>query len=126
MTKTESNAFRRILESRQTELQNANQTRPIKVEAASDDLDRIQQTTERDYAIGSLERNFSRLREVSAALRRLDSGSFGVCGNCEEEITPKRLAAVPWALFCIVCQEAADTEPTAAMQEADESLLAGV
>jgi DnaK suppressor protein len=126
MTKTESNAFRRILESRQTELQNANQTRPIKVEAASDDLDRIQQTTERDYAIGSLERNFSRLREVSAALRRLDSGSFGVCGNCEEEITPKRLAAVPWALFCIACQEAADTEPTAAMQEADESLLAGV
>jgi DnaK suppressor protein len=126
MTKTESNAFRRILESRQTELQNANQTRPIKVEAASDDLDRIQQTTERDYAIGSLERNFSRLREVSAALRRLDSGSFGVCGNCEEEITPKRLAAVPWALFCIACQEAADTEPTATMQEADESLLAGV
>jgi hypothetical protein len=44
MTKTESNDFRRILETRQTELQNANQTQPITVEAASDDLDRIQQT----------------------------------------------------------------------------------
>jgi DnaK suppressor protein len=126
MTKTEANAFRKILETRQAELQNANKTQPIEIEATSDELDRIQQATEREYAIASLERNFSRLREVSAALRRLDEGTFGICGNCEEEITPKRLAAVPWAPLCIVCQEAADQERIAPSLEMDESLLAAV
>jgi DnaK suppressor protein len=126
MTKTEANAFRKTLESRQTELQDARKGRPIEIDAASDELDRIQQATERDYAIGSLERNFSRLREVSAALRRLDTGTFGVCGSCEEEISAKRLAAVPWASFCIVCQEAADKERMTPSLEMDESLLAAV
>ncbi len=126
MTKAEANAFRKTLESRQTELQIANKTQPIELEATSDELDRIQQATERDYAIGSLERNFSRLREVSAAIRRLDAGTFGICGSCEEEITTKRLAAVPWAPFCIVCQEAADNERASASFEMDESSLAAV
>jgi DnaK suppressor protein len=126
MTKTEMNAYRKTLASRQTELQNANQAQPIQMEATSDELDRIQQASERDYAVGNLERNFSRLREVTAALRRLDAGTFGVCGSCEEEITPKRLAAVPWASFCIVCQEAADNERSAPPLETDESLLAAV
>jgi len=123
MTKTEADAFRKTLETRRTELQAANQAHPIEVETVSDELDRIQHTTERDYAIGSLERNFSRLREVNAALRRLDAGTFGICGNCEQEIKPKRLAAVPWAPFCIVCQELADNEAVAAPLETEESLL---
>ena len=124
MTKTETNAFRKTLESRQTELKNANKGREvIETEASPDDLDRIQQAAEREYAIGSLERNFSRLREVTAALGRLDAGVFGVCANCEEEISLKRLAALPWAPFCIVCQEAADLEAKSP-GEMDESLVA--
>jgi hypothetical protein len=47
---------------------------------------RIQQAAEREVAIGSLERNFSRLREVKAALSRLDSRTFGIGGHSEEEI----------------------------------------
>jgi DnaK suppressor protein len=124
MTKKEANAFRKTLESREKELQNANKTQPIAMEATSDELDRIQQATERDYAIGSLERNFSRLREVSAAIRRIDAGTFGVCSSCEEEITPKRLAAVPWAALCIGCQETADRERLEPSSEMEESLSA--
>lgn len=45
------------------------------------------------------------LREVEAALLRIETGSFGICQACEEPITPKRLDAVPWARFCIPCQE---------------------
>jgi DnaK suppressor protein len=48
------------------------------------------------------------LREIRAALQRIDRGSFGICLNCEEGISAKRLAAVPWTALCIVCQEAAD------------------
>jgi DnaK suppressor protein len=60
--------------------------------------------------MSNLERNSNRFREVRAALGRIDAGTFGVCVGCEEDINPKRLAAVPWASFCIVCQEAADRE----------------
>jgi DnaK suppressor protein len=124
MTKPETNLFRKTLENRQTELRNENKGREaIETDSSPDELDRIQQATEREYAIGSLERNFSRLREVTAALRRMDAGSFGVCGRCEEEISLKRLAAVPWAPFCIVCQEAADLEGKSPTLEMDDSLV---
>ena len=73
-------------------------------------MDRTQDASDRDYAMSSLERNSDRLREVRAALRRIEAGTFGICMGCEEEINPKRLAAIPWAPFCIVCQEAADQE----------------
>jgi DnaK suppressor protein len=124
MTKPETNLFRKTLESRQTELRNENKGREaIETDSSPDELDRIQHAAEREYAIGTLERNFSRLREVTAALRRMDTGTFGVCGKCEEEISLKRLAAVPWAPFCIVCQEAADLERASPSLEMDDSLM---
>jgi DnaK suppressor protein len=127
MTKTETDIFRKTLESKRTELENANKNRELPgAEASPDELDGIQQAAERDYAIGSLERTFSRLREVIAAIRRIDSGTFGVCGSCEEEINPKRLAAIPWAPFCIVCQEAADNDRTSPAHEMEESLFMAV
>jgi DnaK suppressor protein len=46
------------------------------------------------------------LREVSGALRRMDHGAYGVCAECEEPISGKRLDAVPWARYCVTCQEA--------------------
>jgi RNA polymerase-binding transcription factor len=45
------------------------------------------------------------LREISAALRRIDHDDYGVCLECSEPISPKRLDAVPWARYCVVCQE---------------------
>jgi DnaK suppressor protein len=62
----------------------------------------------RDLAIGGLDRNAKLLREVRAAINRIDAGSFGTCLECEEGIGMKRLSAVPWTSSCIVCQEAAD------------------
>jgi DnaK suppressor protein len=45
------------------------------------------------------------LRELEDALRRMDQGSYGFCAQCEEPISAKRLEAVPWARFCVGCQE---------------------
>jgi DnaK suppressor protein len=111
MTKAERDGFRAILESRRTELENRNRSRgALAIEASPDELDRIQDSQERELAIGALDRNSTRLREVRAALVRIETGKFGICVECEEEIHPKRLAAVPWASSCVVCQEAADQE----------------
>ena len=112
MTKTKLNAFRRALENRLTELGNGSRNRAgLAVETSPDELDRIQHASDRDYAVGNLERNSNRLAEVRTALRRIAQGTFGICVGCEANINPKRLAAVPWASSCIVCQEATEKTP---------------
>jgi DnaK suppressor protein len=42
-------------------------------------------------------------QEVEDALLRLDAGTFGVCESCGSKIDAKRLAAVPYARWCIAC-----------------------
>jgi len=111
MNKTELKAFRTILENRQAELGFGIRNREaLAVETSPDELDRIQHASERDYAMSNFELNSERLRDVRAALLRMDAGTFGICAGCEEAISPKRLAAIPWASRCIVCQEAPDFE----------------
>ena len=45
------------------------------------------------------------LTEVDEALLRLEDDEYGNCQNCEKPINPKRLAAIPWARYCLDCQE---------------------
>ena len=45
------------------------------------------------------------LRAIEAALARIENGSFGVCTQCEEEISTARLQAVPWTSVCVACKE---------------------
>ena len=45
------------------------------------------------------------LRQVDEALDRIEAGDYGVCQRCEEAIPAKRLDAVPWAKYCVRCQE---------------------
>ena len=78
------------------------------IEQAADAMDQVQAAEARDLAVRNLERSVRRLRQIEEALRRLDKGEYGICANCEEEIGPKRLRAVPWAQFCVKCQELAD------------------
>lgn len=40
---------------------------------------------------------------IDAALARIDAGQYGVCVDCESEIDPKRLRALPVALLCTEC-----------------------
>jgi len=42
---------------------------------------------------------------INEALTRLADEEYGVCQNCEKDINPKRLNAVPWARYCLNCQE---------------------
>lgn len=42
---------------------------------------------------------------IDEALIRIEDDEYGLCQNCEKEINPKRLAALPSARYCIDCQE---------------------
>ncbi len=50
------------------------------------------------------------LRDVVAALRKVDDGSFGACERCGEPIAEKRLDALPFARYCIDCQRVVEQE----------------
>jgi DnaK suppressor protein len=49
--------------------------------------------------------DYAQLRLIDEALDRLESGDYGVCMSCELEIPGKRLTALPWAKYCVPCQE---------------------
>ncbi len=123
MKTIELNEFRKTLKTRQAELSEVLHNREaLAIETSADELDRIQQAQERDYAMGAIDRDSLRLREIRAALERVEDGSFGICLNCEEEIAAKRLAAVPWTALCIVCQEAAERTVSDPQDEYQEAL----
>jgi DnaK suppressor protein len=101
--------IKEILEQKEAELVGILRKRDgIAIEKSADQMDEIQYASERDLAILNVDRESVLLRQVIAALRRIHEGSFGICLDCESAISPKRLAAVPWASRCIQCQEAAD------------------
>jgi DnaK suppressor protein len=124
MTKSELNKYKRVLETKQAELVHVLRNRDgIAIEKCPDSLDEVQYATERELAIRSLDRDSVLLRNVRAALDRIEEGSFGVCLHCDEDISPKRLAAVPSTAFCIVCQEIADRSQYEGAEMLDELLI---
>ena len=50
-------------------------------------------------------------REIQEALSRMDEGAFGMCQECDENMSLKRLQALPWARYCISCQEELAGDP---------------
>jgi DnaK suppressor protein len=61
--------------------------------------------------------DYGQLRMVEEALDRVQSGDFGMCLACEQPIPSKRLQALPWARYCVPCQEAIGTIDDQELQE---------
>jgi DnaK suppressor protein len=121
MSKSELEKYRTTLEAKKAGIAASLRNRDeIAIEKTADAIDEVQLAGERELAIRNLDRESVLLRQVRGALARLADGSYGTCMHCEEDISPKRLNAVPWTAFCIRCQEAADRhefEPAESLQE---------
>ncbi|HWQ56291.1 MAG TPA: TraR/DksA family transcriptional regulator [Bryobacteraceae bacterium] len=123
MNKTELEKYKAMLLAKQAELSKGLANREdIAIQKSPDALDEVQLAGERELAIRNLDRESSLLRNVKAALMRINDGSYGTCMHCEEEIKPKRLEAVPWTPYCIRCQEAADRNEFESPESLDELL----
>jgi DnaK suppressor protein len=68
------------------------------VDQANSESDRESALRRKDFAEEALE-------SLVSARERLRVGSFGKCAECGEDIGRKRLAAIPWARFCVKCQQ---------------------
>jgi DnaK suppressor protein len=106
--------FKRALKAQQTvAIHDLGENREIiAVERSADEMDQTGRSAEQEFAILGLNRRSELLRNIQAALRRIENGTFGTCANCEETIGRNRLVAVPWTAFCIRCQEAVDRGDT--------------
>ena len=60
---------------------------------------------DRELALMLADREREKLTHVDDALKRIESGTYGICESCEEEIDRERLAAMPFTKLCLSCQE---------------------
>jgi len=109
MERIDLRRFKRILEGMLAGMQRTpGPPDEIAIHAVADSLDQGKDSADHEVAIQRLEYGSSRFRNIKAALQRIDEGTYGVCVECESDITLKRLNAVPWTPFCLECQDAID------------------
>ena len=77
-------------------------------DGTEDIVDRANNSYNRELMFSLSDTERQMLLQVEEALRRIDEGAYGRCANCGREINVLRLQAVPWARFCIDCQELAE------------------
>ncbi len=118
MEEVQLKKFKRALIAQQmVAIQNLGESREIlAVERSADEMDQTGRSADREFVILGLNRRSALLRQIHAALRRIEVGTFGTCTNCEGTIGRNRLVAVPWTPFCIRCQEAVDRGDTRMME----------
>jgi len=113
---------RKVLDAKRRELMSGTSDREeILIENAAEDFDRLQQQLNREVAIRNLDRESKLLKEVQAAINRVEEGTYGTCLRCEEEIPEKRMKAVPWAAYCVGCQEAIERQRAAGEEVEEEA-----
>jgi DnaK suppressor protein len=66
-------------------------------------VSRIDAIQGREMALATERRRKGELSKIDAALRRIDTGEYGYCVKCGEEIAEKRLALDPAAAACVKC-----------------------
>ena len=77
-------------------------------EGSDDIVDRANNAYSRELLFSLSDGERHTLLRIEEALARIESGTYGVCTNCANEIRPGRLKAMPWARYCIDCQELAE------------------
>ncbi len=74
-------------------------------EGSEDVVDRANRAYDQELMLALSDTERSAVIEIDGALARLERGSYGICDHCDKPIVLARLKAVPWARYCIVCQE---------------------
>ena len=79
--------------------------READTEATQDPADKASNSYTKELLFSQSTNDRIILVQIDEALERMEDGEYGVCVNCGQEVQPKRLEAVPWARYCITCQD---------------------
>ncbi len=115
MRKRELDFFRKLLNCRLEELlmeaeRTKDQVKEID-EPVADPMEFASNGFDRDFLLRLRDRERKLMVKIKEALERIDTGTFGICEECAEKISQKRLRARPMTTLCIDCkheQEAAE------------------
>jgi DnaK suppressor protein len=115
MTKKEKNEFKRILLEKKERIVHKlstfiNESKEVESNVAQDVVDKAESSYTKEFLLSLSDTERSHLLQIDEALRRLEKDSFGACQLCGKEIGEKRLQALPWTPYCILCQEKAEQE----------------
>lgn len=77
-------------------------------DGTEDIVDRANNAYNRELMFSLSDAERQTLLQIENALKRMEEGGYGRCANCGQTINVLRLEAVPWARFCIDCQELAE------------------
>jgi DnaK suppressor protein len=113
MTKKEMEKYRRLLDEKKAtlsaELAKTRSAEEETTEESTQDIaDKAVSSYTREFLYSLTDGERSTLLQIDDALGRVEDASYGLCLNCGSLMTEKRLNAVPWAPYCLDCQELAE------------------
>ena len=108
--KKRQDVYKKRLLGKQEELRGMVSRTELDGRSADDDptqdpADKAASSYNKEFLFSQSNSDRSTLADVQDALDRMNEGTYGECVLCGEEMSPKRLEAVPWARHCIPCQE---------------------
>ena len=98
LLRLQEETYRRVREFRRDQEQESES-------GPADEMDSARSTAEVETHAGLIARAEEKLRFVDEALTRLDAGKYGRCVGCHELIPLDRLKALPFAAYCVDCQQ---------------------
>ena len=111
--------LKRILEERRFEIIGEvqskmrdvrNEDAVIARQSVRDEAETCERDIQDDIAFALLQMKAETLEKIGEALARLEQGRYGHCYECGEEISERRLRALPFAVRCTQCEEARESE----------------
>ncbi|MCX4244686.1 TraR/DksA family transcriptional regulator [Paraliomyxa miuraensis] len=120
LTKAQTEEFRRILIDKRDRLiaeakRTLDQDMVIEADERMDEVDQASSEYMQAFSFRLRGRERFLLGKIEHALKKMEGHEYGLCEECEEQISLKRLQARPEAQLCIQCKEA---------QEKDEAIYA--
>ncbi len=106
--KGRKNQYRELLLKKRDELLASVKIEPDALAASiqTPDVDEFAvKAAEQDVAAATLDLRSRMLKEIERSLKRIADGTYGICEGCGDEISTNRLKAIPWAQYCLACQE---------------------
>ncbi len=105
MTKKQEREIRERLGRKLSEITGKARRNELITEWSNEEMDQIQSRAEMDLTVLFVNTDFKTKRAVETALSLLNSGEYGTCQDCANDINPNRLDAIPWTTLCVGCQE---------------------
>ena len=75
-----------------------------------EEMDQANRATEEAFNMRLLDKEVKLLREIDAALRKFDEGTYGICEGTDEPIERRRLEARPWTRYSVAYKEQLERE----------------